>query len=193
MPIPSYAKTNLTQRQRRFIGLSLVGGGLMLFLIKRRTSTTWPSTAPELPANLAKYQVLFDVSYMAATEYGVPPEWLIATALHESKGSFYARNTKDPGTGAWGAWQFLEPTARGVGWTDSMTSFLADPLGQARIAAKFMLANAKRCGWSYEQVAAAHNSGRCLSQAPASTRNHYIPNAITAMQKTEQLISAAVA
>lgn len=189
----------MTPAQRKAVGGVLLGGTALAVIVsitrsvaKRRAA----SRAPRLTGQDARHQQLFNVSYEAAAARGVRPDWMVALALKESRGNFRARNTQDPGSGAWGAWQFLEPTARANGWTGSMQNFLEDPRGQARTEARFLSRNVARArtscsgGASFQNIAALHNSSRCYG-AVAMTEVVYVPRARLNLEQVGGILDRA--
>jgi hypothetical protein len=123
----------------------------------------------------------------AAKKYGVNPDWLDAIAKQESNWDPQARNEAGADStygGAYGITQILWTNLVSLGWKGTREQYLADPAAQAEISAKFAANGPKT---SLQDFATWWNSGkRTLAQAPASTRDTYVPRVVANLTYVQQ-------
>lgn len=117
----------------------------------------------------------------AAEKHDVPLSWLLAIAEIES--SFRASAVTMSGGdgkrgGSYGICQMSLKTARALGFAGVPSALLEVRLN-ADLACSLLKQNRQRFGAdNLRDVAAAYNSGKRFSRAPASTRGHYVPTVL---------------
>ena len=160
------------------------------------------SAAPAAPvsagASRAELEALCD--RIARERSGTEPRVLASFVDVESNWQVDALNASDAGGGAWGLCQITERTALAMddlhptawGALDPIRApfvLTAHPEINLQLAASLIAENAKRCGgpplslrW-LQDLAALYNSGRTYDNAPAVTRNTYVPRFLRAFQR----------
>jgi hypothetical protein len=99
-----------------------------------------------------------DAIFGAARRHGVPIAALLATAGIESSFEPHALNPDDPG-GAWGMFQMIPATARGLGFQGAMLQLQEDVGLAADLAAKLWKENLARSRGDVLGAASAYNGG----------------------------------